>query len=144
MGFLSEYDGTEKVDLGNGYWAELRVFLPSEAEAKAQQRLARVQVKADPASGKAMDMTTDVDQGAYLNEMAAQALISWNLTDKDDKLLPFKSIEDKRKSIGRLPKSIVDLFVSKIKDKPGERDADFPGEDSGSAEAESVGSGDSE
>lgn len=129
MGFLSQYEDTEILDFGSDpktgvkYYVEVRVFLPSDAELEAQRKLTKIGVKNVDSK---TEVTTDFDQGAYTKEMAAQALVNWNLTDSQDKILPFGSIEEKRLSIGRLPKHVIDRMLSVIKDKPDEdRGPDF-------------------
>lgn len=127
MGFLSQYSATERVDLGDDFYAVVRVFLPSEAEFAAQQRLAKLGVVNDGNGG--VSVHTDFDQGAYQYEVAAQALVEWNLSDTEDKVLPFATLEEKRASLKLLPKVVIDQIVAKVKEKP-DKDPDFRAADS--------------
>lgn len=145
MGFLSQYEETAKIDLKDGYFVEVRVFLSSDARYEAERRLTKIGV--NNVDGKDVQVTTDFDQGAFTKELAAQALLDWNLTDANDRLLPFGTIEQKRASIGRLPKNVVDLMVSKLKEQPdgddGDRGPDFRAEGDGGAPAGASGAADS-
>jgi len=134
MGFLSEYEEVAKVDLGNGYWAELKVYLDSDSELAAQRALVSMRAVLDPATAE-VKAEGNFDQGAYLIEMGAQSLIAWNLTDANDKPLPCGNIKEKRQSMGRLPRKILELFVSHIKAVP-DREADFPGAAADGGEAD--------
>lgn len=135
MGFLSAYSATETVDLSNeegSFSATVKVYLPSAQFQAAQKKL--LKMGAD-ATGT---MSTDIDSGAYLLELAAQALVSWNLTDENDVVLPAATIEQRRASMERLPNFMVEKIAGAVQDKPRTKEeaAAFPDEPTASDPAE--------
>lgn len=133
MGFLSLYDEKAHIELQDKYYVDVQVFLPSDASEEAKRRMLTVGVKA--VDGAAQEVTTKFDNGAYKLELAAQMVIGWNLTDEDDVLLPFETLEQRRASVKRLPSGVLDKIIAEYKEdlaKPDEEVATFP---SGSEES---------
>lgn len=134
MGFLSPYKATEKVDLEDGYFANVKVYLSTADHAAAEKVMMKIGLSAD-SKGKT-EQHTDFDHGAYKIELAALALVNWNLTDDDDIALPAETLDQKRASVAQLPRWVVDKLFAVVKDKPRGKSegADFPDGDSGSSE----------
>lgn len=137
MGFLSPYAATEDVDLGDGFKATLKVYLSTDDATAAQKAMIKVLTKVVGTDSEP-EVTTEFDQGAYLKEVAARALVSWNLTDENDLPLPVSSLEDKRASVSRLPFWAVKVMAAVVKDekRSGKEAETFQSEPSGSDQEE--------
>ena len=122
MGFLSKYTRTEKIDLGDGFWVVIKPNLSAAQKAAADDKL----ISSD-GKGEGMQVGT----GSYAIESAVQAIVSWNLTDENDVLLPVQSEADRRASLSHplFPNFVVERIVKAIReaDKQGsEGVAAFP------------------
>ena len=113
MGFLSKFSGTKKLDFGDGFWVEVREYLTSTQKALIEQALIqpKMSVTGVGKNQAAMAMDAAMDIGASQLETAAQAVVSWNLTDVDDTPLPYSPIESLRESLGKLPGGVVDRIA---------------------------------
>lgn len=123
MGFLSKFKTVERVDLGDGYWADVRQYLTRAQMAEAQTRLAKLSV-----SMQKQDVSADMDLNAFQAELAAQAIVGWNLTDENDRPMPFAPLEALRKSLDLVPPFVVEQIVTPIKLQPETDAATFQGE----------------
>jgi hypothetical protein len=88
MGFLR--GSTERVDLGDGYFAVLRE-LTTDEYAPLEDMLAQISMSEQGVSGS-------MNMAAYRRAMVAASLVEWNVDDDDDQVLPV-GLE----SVGRLP-----------------------------------------
>jgi hypothetical protein len=111
MGFLSKYVGTERIDLGDGFFVEIKKYLTSAEHGEAERAL--LAPKMDT-SGDEPTMTSSFDHVAFAQELATQAICSWNLTDEADQLLPLAPIEARRESVRRLPHFVVDKVAKAV------------------------------
>lgn len=109
MGFLSKFSGTKKLDLGEGFYVEVREYLTAGQKAAVEQALIQPKMSMQ---GKSATMDAAMDIGASQLEQAAQAVVSWNLTDEADVLLPFTPLEALRESLKRLPGGVVDQIAN--------------------------------
>lgn len=137
MGFLSRYQATERVDLGDGFYVVVRQYLTSEQSGEAQRRLMRMNIEETKTEdGKATPMMrSEMDTPGFQRERAVQAVVEWNLTDENDQLLPFEPVEALRTSMARVPVFVVEE-ISKVLDAPDkeakQNAASFPEGDSAS------------
>lgn len=121
MGFLSQYNGTEEVDLGDGYWVQVRKYLTAAQSAEAEHKLIQSKMTMDPSEKDAKaSMETSMDTAAFSLEQAAQAVVKWNLTDEDNMTLPFDTVENRRLSIARLPAFVIQKIIKAV-DQGGEK-----------------------
>ena len=108
MGFLDAYEGTEQVDLGDGFWVEVKKCL-TQAEYK--------KVEAFYGAGRqtlGMDGKTfaTIDPAAAQEELLFRSITGWNLTDAAGTVLPLEPEKDKRASIARLPKwAFIEVYT---------------------------------
>jgi len=126
MGFLSVsgYEGTEKVDLGNGYWCEVKRCLTSAEKARVDDLLGAKQ-RVDVA-GKTQ--FAELDYSAMRTEMLVQSLVAWNLDDDNGDEWPLdaggkfagRGSENpwppgcpRRQSVARLPSPVFDVIYEK-------------------------------
>lgn len=133
-GFLSLYDETDRVDLGGGYYVDIKRYL-SDAEAdRASRALVAPQLKSevvgagDGTEGEVRSVTTTVDQGGYNTEVLVAAIVDWNLTDRGDDPLPLppyvpakptgedRANEVRRQSIRQLPAFATKKILKQISD----------------------------
>lgn len=122
MGFLSQYNGTEEVDLGDGYWVQVKKYLTAAQSAEAEHKLIQSRMSVDPSDKEAKAlMETSMDTAAFGLEQAAQAVVKWNLTDEDNMTLPFSTVEERRLSIARLPAFVIQKIIGAVDQTGGEK-----------------------
>lgn len=117
MGYLSKYTRTERIDLGDGFWVDIRPHLTAAQKAAAEDRLVANN-----------DGALQVGTGAYSLELAVQAITDWNLTDDADKALPVNPVEARRASVALLPAEAVEAVnaaVNSAAKKAREAEADL-------------------
>jgi hypothetical protein len=100
MGFLSAYDGTTRVPVGDperGYWVELREILSQGARQKAENELmGRQQINGG-------DVLMKMDVVGYRQAMLLASVKDWNLDDDNGRVWPINI-----QSIQRLPGPVFD------------------------------------
>src|SRR5262249_25337760 len=133
-GFLSLYDETDRVDLGGGYYADIKRYLSSAEVDRANRALVAPQLKSEGAStgdGSAAEgrsVTSTIDQGTYNIEVLVAAIDGWNLTDRDGNSLPLppyvpakptgedRANQVRRESIRLLPAFATKKILKQISD----------------------------
>lgn len=83
MDFLSLNEGTERIELGNGFWVDVKKCLTHEEKQFAQAKLGAGRQSVDMGGRR----FAEVDPNGFETELIVQSLVDWNLTDKDG-LLP--------------------------------------------------------
>lgn len=136
-GFLDAagYGGTERIDVGGGYWIEVKRALSSAEYAPVEKHLGsgRMAVRVDGGS-----QTITVDPRGAQEEMLYQSVTAWNLDGDpwpDGTPWPLEPEKDKRKAIAALPVAVRIKVYQKCDELNGPREpeeaAQFPGEDVG-------------
>lgn len=105
-GFLSAYEGTERVDLGRGYWADVKKCLSSRESAAMEAAMGGTQQ---------MDVRTkrqfvQINTRAGRVEMVVASLVAWNLDEADGTPWPLEPGKDRRASVDRLPSPVFDAI----------------------------------
>lgn len=113
MGFLTHGEPV-RVDLGEGFWADVRSGLSFGDMADAQKKLSAYRVADN-------DVVSEPDIAGYQIEMVKRALLSWNLTDENDGLLPTSPPDKLVASLKRLPQWAFNTIYSKVADLNNER-----------------------
>lgn len=150
LGFLSIYNQTDRVELGGGYYIDVKRFLSQAETARAEAvRMSKdIRSEMDEKTGNAKATVIQYDAQAYNVEILVAAIVDWNLDDEQGVSLqlpvyiPGKTTgEDlanrvRRESIGRLPEFAVKRVLEQIRanEKDGvdaESLAAFPGESTG-------------
>lgn len=147
-GFLqaSGYDGTEKIDLGNGYWAEVKRCLSAEEMAFVENTMGAGRQRIDVSNGGRQ--FAELDIRSSWTEMVVQSLASWNVDDPDGTVWPLdaggkfsgRGGENpyppgcpRRVSVARLPDPVFKVIWAKCDElnapRTGREAADFPGQD---------------
>jgi hypothetical protein len=122
-GFLSAYEGTERVDLGRGYWADVKKCL-SSAEMGAVEAAMGGRQRMDVGSGRQF---VQLDTRAGRVEMVVASLIDWNLDGEDGTIWPldpdkppYKPGCGRRQSVDRLPGPVFDKIWKRCDDLNGQ------------------------
>lgn len=140
MGFLaaSGYEGEERIDLGNGYWADVKRCLSSSEAALAEAAMITNHRLADGSQSAVLD------QRGYRAEMVVQSLVAWNLDDEDGTPWPLDGSEARgrtvyspgclrRQSVARLPEPVFEQIFKVVDElnspRRGPEAASFPGQD---------------
>lgn len=102
-GFLSAYEGTQRIDLGRGYWIDVKKCLSSAEYAPVEFALGSRQHVSANGNGKVQ--FSDIDQREAQIRMLIASIDDWNLDD-DGVKWPLADAKAKRASIERLPVAI--------------------------------------
>lgn len=100
-GFLavSGYEGTEEIDLGNGYWVKIKRCISQAEYQKVQDHLGggKMSVNMDGARFAQMDV------GASQVELVVASVVDWNLDDDNGGKWPLTPPVALKASLARLP-----------------------------------------
>lgn len=107
MGFLSKYTTSERIDLEDGFWMEIRPHLTAAQKAAAEDKLVSM-------DGNTSGM--QIGTGAYNIVLTTQAICSWNLTDELDNPLPVHPEAERLESVKKLPSWVTTKVVAAIRD----------------------------
>lgn len=132
-GFLSQYTDIERIDLGGGYWVDIKKYLTSADASAAQRALTRPKVRSKIGE-KSSELEGDTDIAAYHEEMVLRSVVEWNLDDENGKVLPMN-----RETYRKLPQAVVNKLVQRIGELQGEG-GERSSEEANSFRSESVAS----
>lgn len=126
-GFLSAYDGIERIEFGRDYWADVKRCLSHAEQQRAQAKMG--------AGRQSVDMTgrqfATIDMNAFETEMIVLSLVAWNLDDEDGKPWPLEPESARRASVARLPASVASQIFQVVNALNGPMEnreaATFPG-----------------
>lgn len=118
MGFLSAYSGTRRVDIGDGYWIDVKECLSVVEKHRAEKALG--------GSNPTFDMngngSAKLDTAAFAVEMVAASITGWNLDEDDGAVWPLAPDSVKRANIARLPASVFDTVFAAVNEANGPRE----------------------
>jgi hypothetical protein len=127
-GFLSAYDGVERIELGRGYWVDVKQCL-SHAELQLAQGKMGAGRQTVEAGGR---QYATLDMNAFETELIVLSLVDWNLTDQQGVLLPLTPDRARRDSVARLPGSVTSVIFKRCNELNGPQStreaATFPDE----------------
>lgn len=119
MGFLSHYSGAQRIELGDGYWVDVKKCLTVAEKQRAESALT---------SNPVVDMngngTAKVDMPGFHNEMMCASIVAWNLDDDDGTVWPLAPDRTKRANIARLPAPVFDVIWRVINELNGPQPKD--------------------
>lgn len=115
MGFLTRYNGTDILDLGEGYSVTLLRHLPGDAQEAAEAARTRAVANVETSGEqRTVAIETSPDTARYTTLLLSAAIAGWNLTDENDRPLPLSPDEQRTESIRRLPAEVRALLRDKI------------------------------
>lgn len=142
MTFLSNYDGVVRIDVGNGYWIDIKECLSRDEKRTAEGFMSRVGAVSDPNDDKKMITRAVPDLPRYRDELVIASIVDWNLDDEKG-VWRLEPASAKRANVGRLPDTVFDKVYKRadelnkepevveqkaFRDESGERDpAGFAG-----------------
>lgn len=130
-GFLSAYDGTERIDLGRGYWVDVKRCLSHSELQQAQAKMGAGRQTVE-ASGR---QYATIDMNAFENELMVLSIVDWNVDDEDGTVWPLAPEAVRRRSVARLPGPIAAQIFARCNELNGPQSnreaAQFPGGDLG-------------
>jgi hypothetical protein len=110
LGFLSAYEGTERIDLDGGYWIDIKNCLSADEMQHAEKILAaRPTVNTGGGGG-----TTQIDPAGYRNALMTASIVDWNLDEDDGTPWALAPIGAKHRNIGRLPSTVYETIWTKV------------------------------
>lgn len=100
-GFLaaSGYEGTEEIDLGNGYWVQIKRCISQAEYQRVQDHLGGGKMNVNLNGSRFAQM----DVGASQVELVAASITDWNLDDDNGEKWPLTPLPALKASIARLP-----------------------------------------
>lgn len=125
-GFMSLYDAVDRIDLGGGFWVDVRQHITDAAHTVIQRALVDPRIEAVERGGETRVLTTTVDQGAYELARLVAHIDAWNITDRNGDPLPLppyiqptrpgvdEANKVRRQSIGFLPPFATRKILAKI------------------------------
>ena len=119
--FLGLYAKTEKVLLDDAgeWWVEVKQCLPKADYDAANRAMGTNELRVS----RAGDSRTAFDFTAYQEELVARSIVTWNLTDDAEAILPFTPLEACRASLQLLPQSAFATLYEKINELNSPRGA---------------------
>ena len=108
MGFLSAYAGTRRVDVGGGYWIEVKECLTAIEKHRAEKALASPMLDMNGNGSAALDSP------AFRTEMMCASIVGWNLDEDDGTVWLLAPDRAKRANIARLPASVFDTVYQVV------------------------------
>lgn len=146
MGFLAAYEGTERIDLGRGFWADVKKCLSTAEMGHVEATMGSGRQKVDVSNGGRQFAELDI-RASWL-ELVVQSLVEWNLTEDDDRTVwpldagshpvkpgdnPYPRGCPRRRSVNRLPdpvfKQIWKVCDELNSPQQGAEAASFPEQD---------------
>lgn len=116
-GFLSLFQGTVIIDAMTGeevhtavrpqWWVEVTRTLPQGAYEKAQRHIVgdtQLEARGDSGADARYIQTSDIL--GYQHALVEAALVDWNLTDETGNRLAIANLEDRKRSLAKLPPGV--------------------------------------
>lgn len=114
-GFLSAYSGTERIDVGGGYWIEIKTCL-SRADTEVAERLLSTATTVRDGNGERV-----TDTAGYRTFMVAASIVDWNLDDEDGAVWVVNNDAAKRRNVARLPESVFTQVFLRVDELNGQK-----------------------
>lgn len=117
MGFLSAYSGTRKIDVGGGYWVEIK-----ECLSIAEKNLCERALMSSPVVDMSGRGSAKVDSVAFRNAMMSASIVDWNLDEDNGDIWPLFPQAVKDANIARLPGPVFDQIWLVVDESNGPRE----------------------
>ncbi len=133
-GYLGLFEKRERLEVavdpesGEHYWVDINPAL-SQGDVEACERFLFASHQITAVGGEEVQkMEPDVTR--YQAEVVARCIVEWNLTDREGRLLPYATVEDRRESVKKLPQALFNLIYSRYMEETqssqATADAQFP------------------
>lgn len=123
MAFLDDYSDAVRIELGRGYWIDIKPVLTYAEQRKAEKYLRAARAVVDPDGRMQTTVVPNFDAYRFTRLMAA--IVGWNLDEKDGSIWALEPEDVKAQNINRLPASVADKVDKQIdelsKENPTER-----------------------
>lgn len=127
-GFLSAYEGVERIELGRGYWVDVKRCLSHFELQQAQAKMGAGRQTVE-ATGR---QYATIDMNAFENELIVLSVVDWNLDDENGQTWPLAPDAARRRSVARLPAAVASQIFTRCNElngpAPAREAAQFPGE----------------
>jgi hypothetical protein len=142
-GFLSNYEGVERIEFDGGYWIDVKKCLTHAELQWAQAKMGAGRQNVDMSGRQFMA----IDMNSFQTELIVQSLADWNLDDSDETIWPLDAGKNpvrpgdnpyppgcpRRQSVARLPAPVASKVFEVCDRLNGSRDkreaATFPDPD---------------
>jgi hypothetical protein len=114
MAFLDNYDSVERIDVGHGYWVDVRVCVLRGDNERAERLLAQTTVTPDEQRPGRMHTMVTPDTAAWRTEMVFASIVAWNLDEQDGTVWALEPEPAKRANIRRLPGPVFDAVWARV------------------------------
>jgi hypothetical protein len=115
LGFLSAYEGTQRIDLGDGYWVDVKKCISIVEKQRAEQTLV-ANPTISPTTGHG---SAKLDTTGFADVLMEASIVAWNLDDDDGTVWPLSPAQKKRDSIHRLPAPVYDQIYQVVDELNG-------------------------
>jgi hypothetical protein len=83
MDYTDRYNETERIDLGDGFWIDVKKTLTGAEKKRAEKVRVQYSVERQP-NGDVRQVVSGFDVPGYDTEMAILSIVDWNLPGGDD------------------------------------------------------------
>lgn len=112
MSFLDDYSGVERIDVGHGYWIEIKKCLDRGAQASTERHLEKAVAEVDEETGKTRTRIVP-DTSAWRTARVEASIVAWNLDDKDG-IWQLSPDSARHRNVLRLPDSVFDQVYRRV------------------------------
>ncbi|WAL67148.1 hypothetical protein ORV05_04990 [Amycolatopsis cynarae] len=112
MAFEDHYNGVERIDIGYGYWIDVKACMSYDDQNAAEKLLHRV--KGTMGEDGKMKTVVDPDVESARFERVVRSIVDWNLDEKDGSIWVLAPDHAKRKNIKRLPATVFNKVYDRI------------------------------
>ena len=135
-GFLSLYSGTERINIRDDCWVDVRECVDQIDLEASQQALMGDKLHSEQLGQADPTMKLDMNPSEHQYELVARAIADWNLTDDDGIKLPLEPVSSKmgkdarkaavqvtRPSLERLPAPVFVQIYTRVNELNSPEDA---------------------
>lgn len=113
MPFLDDYSGVERVDVGHGYWIEIKKCLDRGDQASAERHLEKAVADVDEETGKTRTRIVP-DTSAWRTARVEAAIVDWNLDESDGRKWQLAPDTAKHRNVLRIPDVVFDKVYKRV------------------------------
>jgi hypothetical protein len=110
-GYLSRHNAPVRVELGDGFWVEVKTHLTHGETKAAKKALMKATMRL---VDDEQETSAEIDMVEYQQAKAFAAILAWNLTDLEGVVLPLSPDEAKLTSIDLMDDDDFDKVMAEI------------------------------